>query len=169
MAKHDISKFKRRAYRKKKELTSFLRKVGNSKIKGILKAVAEAEKEVWKEVNCTKCANCCKTMTPTYTRRDINRISKHFNMTYDEFYDKWLQKDENKDIVNQSRPCQFLGKDDRCTIYAIRPTDCAEFPHLNRKDFRYQAKSKIYNQNLPLCPATLVLVEKLKLAIEADL
>ena len=116
-----------------------------------------------------ECANCCKTMTPTYSKKDVNRISKHFNMTYQQFYDRWLKEDDNKDTVNKSTPCQFLGKDNKCTIYSIRPLDCSEFPHLNRKDFRYQAKSEIYKQNLTLCPATLALVEKLKVAIEADL
>src|SRR5580698_7817099 len=105
----NISKYKRRAARKKKVLAQFLRNLGKSKIKGIVKIAAETDKQVWKEISCLSCANCCKKMTPTYTRKDINRISKHFNMTYDEFYDKWLKKDKNKDIINKSTPCQFLG------------------------------------------------------------
>ena len=108
-------------------------------------------------------------MTPTYSKKDINRISKHLNMTYKEFYDKWLKKERNKDIVNKSTPCQFLGKDNKCGIYEIRPADCREFPHTTKRDFRYQASERIYTQNLKFCPATLVFVEKLQKAIEADL
>jgi len=163
MAKIDTEKYKRRGYRKKKVLAKFLQKVGKSKTRGILKTVAEVDKEVWKEVACLDCANCCKKMTPTYTRKDVNRIAKHFKMTYKEFFDKWLHVDENKDIVNTSLPCQFLGKDNKCTIYAIRPDDCAGFPHFIRKDFRYQAKEKTFINNISLCPATLVFVEKLKI------
>ena len=128
-----------------------------------------ADKAVWEEVSCTSCANCCKTMTPTYTRKDVNRISKHFNLTYQQFYDKWLKTDKNKDIVNKSTPCQFLGKNNMCTIYEIRPTDCAEFPHFVRRDFMYQVEEKTYLNNITHCPATLVFVEKIKAAIEADL
>jgi Fe-S-cluster containining protein len=169
MAKFDVDKYRRRAYRKKKVLSKFLQKVGKSTKPGILKVVAEVDKEMWNEVACLDCANCCKKMTPTYTRKDINRIATHFNMTYQQFFDKWLQIDENKDIVNVSKPCQFLGKDHKCSIYEIRPSDCAGFPHIIRNDFRYQAKEKTYANNLALCPATLVFVEKLKEKIEADL
>lgn len=169
MAQLNIERYRNRAYRKKKTLTAFLKKLGKSKTRGILKVAAEVDKEVWKEVNCLDCANCCKKMTPTYTRKDINRISKHFKMTYQQFYDKWLHVDENKDVVNVSTPCQFLGKDHKCKIYAIRPTDCAEFPHFTRKDFRYQVREKVFNQNVVYCPATLVFVEKLKEKIENDL
>lgn len=169
MAEFKIAPYKRRAARKKKELSKFLKELGKSKRKGILKTALAVDKSVWGEVGCISCANCCKTMTPTYTKKDVNRIAKHFNMTYDEFYKKWLKKDSNKDIVNKSTPCQFLGKDNLCTIYDIRPADCAEFPHFVRKDFMYQVQEKTYTNNLSHCPATLIFVEKLKTVIEADL
>ncbi len=108
-------------------------------------------------------------MTPTYNRSDIYRIAGHLKMTYQEFYDKWLMVDESKDIVNKSRPCQFLGKDNKCSIYAIRPKDCAEFPHFIRKDFRYQVQEKVFQQNMKFCPATLVFVENLHAALDAEL
>lgn len=169
MAQIDIGKYKRRAYRKKRTLAKFLQKAAKSKTKGIVNTLKEVDKEVWQTVACLDCANCCKKMTPTYNRKDINRIAAHFNMTYQTFFDKWLHIDENKDIVNTSLPCQFLGKDNKCSIYAIRPDDCAGFPHFVRKDFRYQAKEKTYTNNLANCPATLVFVEKLKTAIEDKL
>ena len=169
MASFNIQKYQRRAYRKKKQLASFLRKISKSKKKGILKITAEIDKEVWKEVACLDCANCCTKMTPTYTRKDVNRIASHFRMTYQEFFGKWLTIDENKDIINKSTPCQFLGKDKKCSIYSIRPDDCAGFPHLNRKDFRYQAGEKTYTGNLSFCPATLVFVEKLKAKVEESM
>jgi Fe-S-cluster containining protein len=169
MAQLNVRKYQQRAYRKKKQLAKFLKQAGKSTRKGILKVTAEADKAAWKEVDCTTCANCCKKMTPTYNKKDINRIAKHFGLSYQQFYDKWLMVDENKDVVNKNKPCQFLGKDNRCTIYAIRPLDCAEFPHFTRKDFRYQAAEKTYTNNLALCPATLVFVEKLQQALQHDL
>jgi Fe-S-cluster containining protein len=168
MAEIDVKKYKRRATRKKKELGKFLKKLAKIKPKGILKVVANADAQAWQEVSCVSCANCCKTMTPTYTRKDVNRISKHFKMTYDAFYDKWLKLDTNKDIINKSTPCQFLGKDNLCTIYEIRPGDCAGFPHFIRRDFMYQVEEKTYLNNISHCPATLVFVEKIQKAIEAD-
>ena len=165
----NIQKYKRRALKKKKDLSKFMRDLSHSKTRGLLKIAIAADKEVWKEVSCVSCANCCKTMTPTYSEKDVNRIAKHFKMTYEEFYKKWLKKDNNKDIVNKSVPCQFLGKDNLCTIYDIRPADCAEFPHFTKKDFKYQMQEKTYTNNMKHCPATLVFVEKMKEAIEAEL
>lgn len=170
MAKLDIDRYRRRAYRKKKVLVKFLNKLGKSKKPGILKQAAAANDAAFSEVACLDCANCCKKMTPTYSRKDVNRISAHFGMTYQQFFDKWLKvEDGSKDIINKSTPCQFLGKGNKCSIYDIRPLDCAEFPHFVRKDFRYQVREKVFHQNVTYCPATLVFVEKLKESIEADL
>ncbi len=168
MAQLDVQKYKRRAYRKKKDLGRFLKKLAKAKPKGILKTVRVANDATWQEVDCTICANCCKTMTPTFTKKDINRIAGHFNQTYQEFYDKWLKTDENKDIVNKSTPCQFLGKDNLCTIYEIRPDDCAGFPHFIRRDFLYQVEEKTYLNNTVRCPATLVFVENMEALVTAD-
>ena len=78
MAKVDIQKYKRRSYRKKKDLSKFLKKLAKSKPKGILKRVAAADKAVWEEVSCLSCANCCKTTGPRFTSNDIDRLAKNF-------------------------------------------------------------------------------------------
>ena len=165
--KMNVATFTRRAYRKKKDLSKFLRKLGKSKKRSLTAIAHKADKEMWEEVDCLACGNCCKKMTPTYSKKDINRISSHLGMTYKEFYDKWLETDDNNDIINRLCPCQFLGKNNKCSIYAIRPTDCAEFPHSNRKDVMYQVREKTFENNLTYCPATLIFVEKLKAAVEA--
>ncbi len=169
MAQIDIKKFNRTVGRKKKGLAKFLRALGKSKIKGVLKIAKQAEVDTWKEIQCLDCGNCCKQMTPTYTRKDVNRIAKHLNMTYQEFFDKWLEKRRDGDITNRSTPCQFLGKDNKCSIYEVRPDDCAGFPHFYRRDIKYQAAEKTYTNNLSYCPATLIFVEKLEKAIGEDL
>src|ERR1019366_10830295 len=78
MVEVNIQKYKRRALKKKKDLSKFMRDLSQSKTRGLLKIAIDADKEVWKEVSCVNCANCCKTMTPTYTAKDVNRIAKHF-------------------------------------------------------------------------------------------
>lgn len=169
MKQIDIDKFKRRAYRKKPALAKFLKKLGKTELKGITKVAKQAETEAWNETACLDCANCCKKMTPTWNKTDINRVAKHFSMTYQQFFDKWLEKRDDGDICNKSQPCQFLGKDHKCSIYEIRPVDCAGFPHLNRRDIKYQAAEKTYTNNIIHCPATLSFVEKMEAAIGKDL
>jgi len=141
----------------------FLSKLEKAPPRGLDKLTARAEGEVWKEVECLSCANCCKTMTPTFTPADIRRISAHFNMTQDEFKKKWLRQERggSRDWLNVKQPCQFLNlEDNKCSIYEIRPVDCAGFPHLPKK--KMVDYIHIHKQNIEYCPATYKMVEKIK-------
>lgn len=169
MAEFSMLRFKRRYGKRKVELTKFLKKFSKTKKRGIVALAVEADKHAWSQVQCLDCGNCCKKMTPTFTKQDIKRISAHFGETPTQFYDKWLKVDDNKDIVNKTQPCQFIGPDNKCSIYEIRPVDCAQFPHFVRKDVKYQAEMKVYTANMEYCPATLAFVEKLEASIGADL
>src|SRR4029079_5892133 len=119
------------------------------------------EKDAWREVNCLSCGNCCKTMTPTFKDKDMKRISAHLNMTVQEFKDKWLYKQRGTgDWLNKSTPCQFLDLDtNMCSIYEVRPADCAGFPHFSKKKMTYYIHT--HKQNLEYCPATYRMVEKM--------
>ncbi len=139
----------------------FLTRLETVKPKGLDKIALEVNKEVWAETDCLACANCCKTMTPTFTPKDIKRISAHFNQTPDEFKTKWLYKESGTgDMMNKKQPCQFLNlKDNKCSIYEIRPDDCSGFPHHTKKHFADWVH--VYKQNVEYCPATYKLVEKM--------
>lgn len=125
-------------------------------------SVAQMEKEVWNEVDCLSCSNCCRSMTPTFTRQDIKRISSHFGVSQDDFVDHWLYKDKDGDWMNKKIPCQFLNLDtNKCSIYEIRPDDCAGFPHLSKK--KMVEYIHVHKQNIEHCPATYRMVEKMQL------
>lgn len=139
----------------------FLTRLETVKPRGLDKVALEADKEVWQETDCLSCANCCKTMTPTFTPQDIKRISAHFNQTPEEFKEKWLYKERSSgDWMNKKQPCQFLDlKTNMCNIYENRPADCAGFPHHTKKHFTEWVH--VYKQNVEYCPATFKLVEKM--------
>ena len=44
------------------------------------------------------------------------------------FEAEFLQVDEDGDKVFKSMPCPFLGGDNLCSIYDVRPKACREFP-----------------------------------------
>jgi len=100
-------------------------------------------------------------MTPTYSDEDLKRISAHLNMTVKEFKDRWLYKERSTgDWLNKNTPCQFLDlKTNMCSIYEVRPADCAGFPHLLKK--RMVNYMHVHKQNLEYCPATYRMVEKM--------
>lgn len=157
----NLRSFKQKVRYHAKSFKRYLGKLGRKPPRG-LDATAEAiDKEVWKEVDCLSCANCCKTMTPTFTPKDIKRISAHLGMTAAAFKEKWLYYDKkDKDWMNTTQPCQFLNLDtNMCSIYAVRPDDCAGFPHITRKkmvDYMH-----VHQQNVSYCPATYKMVEKM--------
>jgi hypothetical protein len=85
-------------------------------------------------------------------------VANHIQISEQEFIARYLEKDdEGKDWINKKRPCQFLGKDNLCTIYEVRPYDCKGFPHLNHS--RWLDQREVFETNMEYCPATLKMVE----------
>lgn len=125
----------------------------------------ELHNETFDQINCLDCANCCKTTSPLFMDRDINRISKFLKLKPSQFIDQYLRKDEDGDMVLQSSPCPFLFEDNTCMIYEVRPKACAEYPHTNRKKFHQI--SRITLENMSICPAAFEIVEKLKVKLRS--
>ena len=146
----------------KKSMRSFLTRLENKPPTTINKMVDYADREVWQEIDCLSCGNCCKKMTPTFTPKDISRIAAHLEMTPLAFKEKWLTFDKkDKDWQNKKQPCQFFNMaDHKCSIYAVRPADCAGFPHLTKK--KVTEYLHVHRQNIQYCPATFKWVEKMQ-------
>ncbi|EMB60485.1 YkgJ family cysteine cluster protein [Streptococcus mutans] len=156
----DIGKYHQLALQKQKEHRKFLTTLKKKAPKNLDKIVQEVHTEVFREIDCTKCANCCKILGPLFTEADISRIAKHFRMRLPVFEDMYLRVDEDNDKVFKSMPCPFLGEDNLCSIYDIRPKACREFPHTDRKKI-YQI-NHLTIQNTLICPAVYLFVEKLQ-------
>lgn len=162
----DIPKFEKAAKREKGKLIKFLQKFDELVPPDLSEIVAEEDAKVWQKVDCTTCANCCKTMTPIYLQEDIDRIAKHLGMSSQAFFDKYLEVEEDTgSTINNQLPCIFLV-DDKCSIYEVRPIDCAEFPHHYKRPF--DDYNETFIQNVYRCPATFELVSNLKKRIERD-
>jgi len=152
--------FKKKLSLHRKTFRSFLTITEKNPPIGIDKLTKKIELAVWEEIDCLSCANCCKKMTPTFTKQDLKRISAHFQQTPEDFKKQWLHVDKNKDLVNVNQPCQFLNlTDNKCSIYDIRPVDCAGFPHLSKR--KWEEYAHVHKQNIDYCPATYKMVEKM--------
>jgi uncharacterized protein len=156
----NLRSFRQKARHHKRSFRRFLSKLKKNMPRNADQLAAEAEKEVWGELDCLTCANCCKQMSPTYSAADIKRIAAYKGMTTDDFKTKWLYKDRVGDWLNKSTPCQFLDlTTNKCSVYEVRPADCAGFPHLSKRKFRDYIH--VHQQNIEWCPATYRMVEKL--------
>lgn len=156
----NLDRYKELAQQKQAEHRKFLAQLKKKPPKNLDKMVQEIHREVFKEIDCTACANCCKSLGPLFTEADIERISKHFRMKLSAFEAMFLQVDEEGDKIFQSMPCPFLGDDNLCSIYDVRPKACREFPHTDRKKI-YQI-NHLTLKNTLFCPAAYLFVEKLK-------
>jgi Fe-S-cluster containining protein len=120
----------------------------------------DLHEQEFERTDCLECANCCKTTGPLFTDKDVDRIAKHFRMKAHQFISQYLRVDEDNDYVLQSVPCTFLGSDNYCSIYDVRPKACKEFPHTDRKKF--QQISDLTLKNVAVCPAAFNIVEAMK-------
>jgi uncharacterized protein len=152
--------------KQKKILLRFLRGLTHRKVKSLdVKAIA-LNKEAYEKVDCLKCANCCKTMHPTWKKAEVQRVAKHMGMSYKEYFDKHLVM-EDGDIMNRKAPCQHLAKDNKCKIYEIRPGDCKGFPHTQNRGFKLYI-SGTHIQNMDYCPITSHVVDGLFTKVMED-
>ena len=126
--------------------------------------MTELHDQEFERTDCLKCGNCCKTTGPLFTDKDIERISKYLRLKPKGFINTYLKIDEDNDYVLQNVPCHFLGEDNRCSIYEVRPKACREFPHTNRKKF-YQI-TDLTLRNVAICPAAFSIVEAMKKRIK---
>ena len=156
----NLKRFAKKLSLTRRSFRKFLNATEKNPPPNIDKLTPIIEAEVWREIDCVTCANCCKVMTPTFTAQDLKRIAPHFGQTPKQFSAQWLKKDSNNDMVNKIQPCQFLNlHNNLCTIYSIRPADCAGFPHLSKR--KWEQYAHVHKQNIDYCPATHKMVEKM--------
>ncbi len=156
-------KFKKKlqlAEKHKKENKTLVEKLKRTKPKSLDDEVHQLHDEVFEEIDCLECANCCTTTSPAIYERDIDRLAKHLKMKPSQLIAQYLQKDSDNDYVFTSAPCPFLGEDNYCSVYESRPLACKEYPHTNRKRF-YQVLA-ISLKNTEICPAVASIFERLK-------
>jgi Fe-S-cluster containining protein len=129
------------------------------KLEGMDVEVHTLHDKISSQVNCLECANCCRSLGPRITDKDVERMAKALRIKMSDVMSTYLRVDEDGDMVFQSMPCPFLGSDNYCSIYENRPKACREYPHTDRKRF-YQ----IYNlsiKNASTCPIVYEVLQQL--------
>ena len=71
-----------------------------------------------------------------------------------------MKLDEENDYILQHLPCPFLGTDNYCLIYDVRPKACAEYPHTDRK--KQQQILNLSLKNIEVCPAVQGIFDEVK-------
>ena len=151
----DEAKKSSKAIRKKTERLRKMRK-------GFVDAkIHPLHDEAFERIDCLACANCCKTTGPLFTRNDIARLARHLDLNQAQFVDQYLRLDEDNDYVLKTVPCAFLGEDNYCSIYEVRPKACREYPHTDRVN--QSGILKLTEKNSQICPAVADIFKNLEL------
>ena len=129
----------------------------NRKLDERVHALHEA---VFETINCLDCANCCRTLGPRITDVDVQRIATSMRIKPSVFVERYLVVDEDGDYIFRSMPCPFLGSDNYCSIYDVRPKACREYPHTDQR--RVYQVMKLTLKNSAICPAVFEILERLR-------
>ncbi len=156
----NLEAFNIESKKKAPENKKFLQRLKQKDPRLVDDAFHTAHENVFEELSCLTCANCCKTTSPIFYENDIERISKSMRMKPGDFIEKYLRVDEDRDYVLKSSPCVFLDAENYCSIYDVRPKACREYPHTDRKKM-VQIMDLTYKNTL-VCPAVMEMVERLK-------
>ena len=141
---------------KQKGFKKFLEQADKNKV---LKQLPQLHEEAFEKHDCLSCAACCKNYSPRFKTPDVKRIAKHLGLKESQFIEKYLKVDEEGDFVAKSAPCPFLGGDNYCSIYEVRPSDCARFPYTD-EDVLIK-RQKLTLKNASFCPIVYHVLDRL--------
>lgn len=155
-----LHNWEKKSAARQKDYRRLLQRAGKNKI---LPLLPELHEEAFQKIDCLQCANCCKSYSPRFKTPDIKRIARHLRMKESEFIDTYLRLDEDGDYVVKTTPCPFLGQDNYCSIYEVRPSDCERFPYTD-EDVLIK-RPAITQKNSTFCPIVYFVVERLSAAL----
>jgi uncharacterized protein len=146
--------------RNKEATIAFFSKLKRRKPKNLDTLTHHFHEMVSADFDCLHCANCCGSISPMITDKDIDRIARHLKLKPVDFIARYLHIDEDQCFVFNDTPCPFLMNDNYCIIYDHRPKACRDYPHTDRRRF-YQILD-LTLKNREICPIVYEVVEKLK-------
>lgn len=139
-----------------KKFKQFLQRADKNKV---LKQLPDLHEQAFATIDCLQCAACCKNYSPRFKTPDVKRISKHLGLKESVFIETYLNVDNEGDFVAKAAPCPFLGADNFCSIYDVRPSDCARFPYTD-EDVLIKRQT-LTLKNATFCPITHYVLDKL--------
>ncbi|ACV62148.1 protein of unknown function UPF0153 [Desulfofarcimen acetoxidans DSM 771] len=113
--------------------------------------VFKALEEVYNEIPSLKCGRCgqCCADNPRISLLEYINIYKYvrdsLKFHWAEIVDKCITN-YFLDLVEPSLNCPFLGEDNQCMIYQIRPFNCRVFGHKSKEEFEMDFTKGIFEQ-----------------------
>jgi hypothetical protein len=76
----------------------------------------------FERIDCLECGNCCGSLGPRLTNRDLEILSKRLGYHEEELKREYLRIDEDNDLIFNTLPCPFFKF--RCELLGVsRPSE----------------------------------------------
>jgi uncharacterized protein len=131
--------------------------LSNTELDGVAQ---ELITDVWGQIDCLSCGNCCKTLQIVVGDKDIARLARRLGITSKAFATRYVGVADDGVQHFLSTPCSFLGEGNACTVYEDRPQACRDFPYLTDRNFRSRSLTMV--ENCATCPIVFNVWERLK-------
>jgi uncharacterized protein len=100
------------------EFRSWLKQYAPDDIDALIKALS---KKYFALIDCTQCANCCRSLQMEFNKSELHAIAKTLGQSIEAFQKRSMSEGK----VNP--PCPMLNGR-LCSIYENRPDVCSSFP-----------------------------------------
>jgi hypothetical protein len=135
------------------EFRSWLKENAPDNIDGRVKVLSQ---KYFALIDCTQCANCCRSLQMEFKGSELHTIAKTLGKSIRAFEKQFM----SEGVVNP--PCPML-KGKLCSIYEDRPEVCRSYPHLEQLHFTSRLMGVI--DNVAICPIAFNAFEELKAAL----
>jgi Fe-S-cluster containining protein len=135
------------------EFRSWLKQYAPRDIDALVKGLSQ---KYFALIDCTQCANCCRSLHIEFKKSELYAIAKTLGQSIEAFQRESMSDGQ----VNP--PCPMLnGK--LCSIYDHRPDVCRSYPHLEQPHFTSRLIGVI--DNVAICPIAFNALEELKMKL----
>lgn len=113
-------------------------------------------------IDCTECANCCRSLTVYVTEADAHHLAAGNLIPVEQIIETYIDREQAQAVEEwgmfKQSPCAFL-RDKRCSLYEHRPESCRIYPVFT-PDFRWTLEDIL--GGVGLCPIIYNVVEELQ-------
>ena len=122
--------------------------------------------DVVSHIDCTQCANCCRSLVVGLVPGDVRRLARGLNLPPGEIKARFVDREAGAEAgewgVMRGAPCPLLrGK--LCSVYEHRPQSCRDYPFLT-PDFLWLMEPIMNGAGQ--CPIIFNVIERLKGALD---